>query len=82
MTVASGYADVALAVGWERMSEVDTKTGNKYITKKAKSGEDNTLVREYGSRLFQVVGLTLFPREAMPLNKMTSRAISNRLLSS
>jgi len=31
MGVASGYANVALAMGWERMDEVDTRTGNYYI---------------------------------------------------
>ena len=31
-TVASGYSDCALAMGWERMDEVDTWTGNHYIS--------------------------------------------------
>jgi acetyl-CoA C-acetyltransferase len=30
--VASGYSDCALALGWERMDEVDTWTGNHYIS--------------------------------------------------
>jgi len=29
--VASGYSDCVLAMGWERMDEVDTWTGNHYI---------------------------------------------------
>ncbi len=29
--VASGYSDCVLALGWERMDEVDTWTGNHYI---------------------------------------------------
>jgi len=32
MAVASGYANVVLAAGWERMDEVDTRTGNFYIS--------------------------------------------------
>ncbi len=30
--VASGYSDCVLALGWERMDEVDTWTGNHYIS--------------------------------------------------
>ncbi len=33
MAIASGYANVALAAGWERMDEVDTRTGNFYISR-------------------------------------------------
>ncbi len=32
MAVASGYADAVLVMGWERMDEVDTRTGNFYIS--------------------------------------------------
>ncbi len=31
-TVASGYSDCTLCMGWERMDEVDTWTGNHYIS--------------------------------------------------
>jgi len=34
-TVASGYSDCALAVGWERMDEVPTDEGNHYIASAA-----------------------------------------------
>ncbi len=30
--IASGYSDCVLALGWERMDEVDTWTGNHYIS--------------------------------------------------
>ena len=38
MAVASGYADCALVSGWERMDEVDTRTGNFYIAHRRLQG--------------------------------------------
>ncbi len=49
MAIASGYADVALAVGWERMSEVDTRTGNYYISTAACKDFETRLGRVYSS---------------------------------
>jgi acetyl-CoA C-acetyltransferase len=49
MAVASGYADVALAMGWERMDEVDTKTGNLYISTAACKDFETRLARIYAS---------------------------------
>ena len=49
MAVASGYADVALAVGWERMSEVDTRTGNYYISTAACKDFESELGWMYAS---------------------------------
>jgi acetyl-CoA C-acetyltransferase len=49
MGIASGYADVALAVGWERMSEVDTRTGNYYISTAACKDFETRLGRIYSS---------------------------------
>ena len=49
MAIASGYADVALAMGWERMDEVDTKTGNFYIATAAGKDFETRLARIYAS---------------------------------
>jgi acetyl-CoA C-acetyltransferase len=49
MAVASGYANVALAAGWERMDEVDTRTGNFYISTAACKDFDTRLGRIYSS---------------------------------
>ncbi len=49
MGIASGYADVALAMGWERMSEVDTKMGNYYISTAACKDFETRLGRIYSS---------------------------------
>jgi acetyl-CoA C-acetyltransferase len=49
MAIASGYANVALAVGWERMSEVDTRTGNYYISTAACKDFETRLGRIYSS---------------------------------
>jgi acetyl-CoA C-acetyltransferase len=49
MAIASGYADVALAVGWERMSEVDTRTGNYYIANAACKDFETRLSRIYSA---------------------------------
>jgi len=49
MGIASGYADVALAVGWERMGEVDTRTGNYYISTAACKDFETRLGRIYAS---------------------------------
>ena len=49
MAVASGYANVALAAGWERMDEVDTRTGNFYISTAACKDFETRLGRIYSS---------------------------------
>lgn len=49
MAVASGYANVALAAGWERMDEVDTRTGNFYISTAACKDFETRLGRVYSS---------------------------------
>jgi acetyl-CoA C-acetyltransferase len=49
MAVASGYANVALAAGWERMDEVDTRTGNFYISMAACKDFETRLGRIYSS---------------------------------
>jgi acetyl-CoA C-acetyltransferase len=49
MAVASGYADVALAAGWERMDEVDTRTGNFYISTAACKDFETRLARIYSA---------------------------------
>lgn len=49
MAVASGYANVALALGWERMDEVDTRTGNFYISTAACKDYETRLGRIYAS---------------------------------
>lgn len=47
--IASGQADVALAAGWERMDEVDTWTGNYYISTAACKDFETRLARIYAS---------------------------------
>ncbi len=49
MAVASGYADVAFVAGWERMDEVDTRTGNYYISTAACKDFETRLGRIYSS---------------------------------
>jgi acetyl-CoA C-acetyltransferase len=49
MAIASGYADVALAMGWERMDEVNTRTGNYYISTAACKDFETRLARIYAS---------------------------------
>lgn len=49
MAVASGYANVVLAMGWERMDEVDTRTGNFYISTAACKDYETRLGRIYSS---------------------------------
>ena len=49
MAVASGYADVSLVAGWERMDEVDTRTGNYYIANAACKDFETRLGRIYSS---------------------------------
>ena len=49
MAIASGYADVALAAGWERMDEVDTRTGNYYIATAACKDFETRMGRVYSS---------------------------------
>jgi len=47
--IASGYADCALALGWERMDEVKTWTGNYYIATAACKDFETRLARNYAS---------------------------------
>lgn len=47
--VASGYADCALVLGWERMDEVKTWTGNYYIASAACKDFETRLARNYAS---------------------------------
>ena len=49
MAVASGYADCVLACGWERMDEVDTRTGNFYISTAACKDFETRMGRIYSS---------------------------------
>ncbi|MDH3215389.1 MAG: thiolase domain-containing protein [Candidatus Krumholzibacteria bacterium] len=48
-TVASGMADCALVLGWERMDEVKTWTGNYYISTAACKDFETRLARNYAS---------------------------------
>lgn len=48
-SVASGYADCALVLGWERMDEVKTWTGNYYIASAACKDFETRLARNYAS---------------------------------
>jgi acetyl-CoA C-acetyltransferase len=48
-TVASGMADCALVLGWERMDEVQTWTGNYYIATAACKDFETRLGRIYAS---------------------------------
>ncbi|MBN2797693.1 MAG: thiolase domain-containing protein [Deltaproteobacteria bacterium] len=45
--VASGYSDCVLALGWERMDEVDTRTGNHYIAAAADRDFETELGHTY-----------------------------------
>jgi acetyl-CoA C-acetyltransferase len=47
--VASGYADCVLVAGWERMDEVDTRTGNFYISTAACKDFETRMGRIYSS---------------------------------
>jgi acetyl-CoA C-acetyltransferase len=47
--VASGMADCALVLGWERMDEVKTWTGNYYISTAACKDFETRLARNYAS---------------------------------
>jgi acetyl-CoA C-acetyltransferase len=47
MGVASGQIDCALALGWERMDEVETKTGNHYISTAADKDFETELGHSY-----------------------------------
>jgi len=48
-TVASGYSDCSLVLGWERMDEVKTWTGNYYIASAACKDFETRLARNYAS---------------------------------
>ncbi len=48
-TVASGLSDCTLALGWERMDEVSTWTGNYYIASAACKDFETRLARNYAS---------------------------------
>jgi acetyl-CoA C-acetyltransferase len=48
-TVASGMADCTLVLGWERMDEVPTWTGNYYIASAACKDFETRLARNYAS---------------------------------
>jgi acetyl-CoA C-acetyltransferase len=47
--IASGYANCVLASGWERMDEVDTRTGNFYISTAACKDFETRMGRIYSS---------------------------------
>jgi acetyl-CoA C-acetyltransferase len=47
--VASGYSDCCLVLGWERMDEVNTWTGNYYISSAACKDFETRLARNYTS---------------------------------
>jgi len=47
--VASGYSDACLVLGWERMDEVKTWTGNYYIATAACKDFETRLARNYAS---------------------------------
>lgn len=47
--IASGYANCVLAGGWERMDEVDTRTGNFYISTAACKDFETRMGRIYSS---------------------------------
>jgi acetyl-CoA C-acetyltransferase len=48
-SVASGYSDCCLVLGWERMDEVKTWTGNYYIATAACKDFETRLARNYAS---------------------------------
>lgn len=45
--IASGYSDCTLAIGWERMDEVDTRVGNHYISTAADKDYETELGHTY-----------------------------------
>jgi acetyl-CoA C-acetyltransferase len=47
--VASGYSDCCMVLGWERMDEVNTWTGNYYISTAACKDFETRLARNYTS---------------------------------
>src|SRR5512139_2125127 len=47
--VASGYANCVLVLGWERMDEVDTRTGNFYISTAACKDFETRMARMYAA---------------------------------
>jgi len=47
--IASGYANCCLVAGWERMDEVDTRTGNFYISTAACKDFETRMGRIYSS---------------------------------
>ncbi len=49
MAIASGYASCVLVAGWERMDEVDTRTGNFYISTAACKDFETRMGRVYSS---------------------------------
>jgi len=48
-SIASGYSDCTLVLGWERMDEVKTWTGNYYISTAACKDFETRLARNYAS---------------------------------
>ena len=48
-SIASGYSDCTLVMGWERMDEVKTWTGNYYIASAACKDFETRLARNYAS---------------------------------
>jgi acetyl-CoA C-acetyltransferase len=48
-SIASGYSDCTLVLGWERMDEVKTWTGNYYIASAACKDFETRLARNYAS---------------------------------
>ncbi len=48
-TIASGYSNCTLVLGWERMDEVDTRTGNFYISTAACKDFETRLARMYAA---------------------------------
>lgn len=48
-SIASGYSDCTLVLGWERMDEVKTWTGNYYIATAACKDFETRLARNYAS---------------------------------
>jgi len=48
-SIASGYSNCTLVMGWERMDEVDTRTGNFYISTAACKDFETRLARMYAS---------------------------------
>jgi acetyl-CoA C-acetyltransferase len=48
-SIASGYSDCTLVMGWERMDEVDTRTGNFYIATAACKDFETRMARMYAA---------------------------------